>query len=64
MNNQNRRNIAALVGAAGTVAMAATILTVLGSSTDILTQMVAAAAGVPTLVGTFAIVARIHTDEE
>jgi hypothetical protein len=64
MSNQNRRNIAALVAAAGTVAMAGIILIVLNGSTEILNQMVAAAVGVPTLVGTFAIVARIHTDEE
>ena len=63
MSNQSRRNIAAIVGVAGTIAMAATILTALGSSTDILTQMVASAAGVPILVGTFAIVARVHTEE-
>lgn len=62
MSNQNRRNIAALAGVAGTIAMAATILTALGSSTDILAQMAASAAGVPILVATFAIVVRIHTE--
>lgn len=64
MSNQNRRNIAALVGVAGTAVMAATILTALHGSTDILTQLGACVAGMPALVATFVVVTRIHTEEE
>jgi len=63
MNNQSRRNIAALVGAAGTILMAGTILTALHGADDIFTQIGAAVAGMPALVLTFVLVTRIHTEE-
>jgi hypothetical protein len=63
MSNQSRRNIAALVGAAGTILMAATILTALHGADDIFTQIGAAVAGMPALALTFVLVTRIHTEE-
>ena len=64
MNNQSRRNIAALVGVAGTILMASTILTALHGADDLFTQIGAAVAGMPALALTFVLVARIHTAEE